>query len=341
MRFDERHIMSVADPEWAAFVESRPEATPFHHPAWTDVIAKAYGLDGFAFVVRDSEGVITTGLPIFELGRRRRWASLPFTDHCDPLGQFEDIEGLIVSLEAERRRRGLTSVTIRSEEGLGRSVWTGGLRHVLTIDRPADELFQRFDRSQVQRAIKKAEREGARVRISERREDLTETFYSLHLSTRRRLGVPIQPQSFFDRLWERMIAAGLGVVFVVEVEGVPCSAGVFLAWNGKVIYKYGASDQRMWSHRPNHALFWRAIQWSAENGFNTFDFGRTDLNNEGLRSFKAKWGTVESELRYSVLGGAPPKRANSAATRALGALIQHSPEIVCRQVGKYFYRYAA
>jgi CelD/BcsL family acetyltransferase involved in cellulose biosynthesis len=334
-------ILDVDDPAWQAFVESRPEATPFHLPAWSHVIGRSYGFRPFAFVTRAADGTVTGGLPVVELGRRRRWTSLPFTDQCDPLVPADGLGDLLEALELERRRRGVPSVVIRSEAGLSQSLCTGGWRHVLSLDAPPDELFRRFDRSQVQRAIRKSERERTRVRIADRREDLTETFYGLHLSTRRRLGVPVQPRAFFDRLWEEMIAKELGTVFVVEVGSVPCGAGVFLTWKDKVVYKFGASEQHMWSHRPNHALFWHAIQWACERGATSFDFGRTDVDNEGLRSFKARWGTTESMLHYSVFGAAPPARMNGLASRALSSLIRHSPEFVCRQVGEHLYRHAA
>jgi hypothetical protein len=50
-----------------------------------------------------------------------------------------------------------------------------------------------------------------------------------------------------------------------------------MAWNGSLIYKYSASDPAYWRLRPNNLLLWRAIQWACENGYHTFDMGRTDL----------------------------------------------------------------
>ena len=79
----------------------------------------------------------------------------------------------------------------------------------------------------------------------------------------------------------------------------------------------------------------------ATDNFSLFDFGRTDLDNEGLRTFKANWGTVETELVYSTLGDPPAARTNSTTGRALGAVIRHSPEFVCRELGERLYRYAA
>jgi lipid II:glycine glycyltransferase (peptidoglycan interpeptide bridge formation enzyme) len=215
-----------------------------------------------------------------------------------------------------------------------------GFRHELALDGDPAEIMARFDRSQVQRGIRKAHREGVRVRWGSSRGDV-EVFYSLHLATRRRLGVPIQPRAFFDGLWERLLEPGLGAIVISEIDDRPVAAAVFLGWRDTLVYKFGASDRDAWSYRPNHALFWDAIRWACEKGFAVLDFGRTDLDNDGLRGFKGGWGTLESPLVYSTLGELRPVRAGGAAAKALGGLIRHSPEIVCRQLGERFYRYVA
>jgi CelD/BcsL family acetyltransferase involved in cellulose biosynthesis len=107
-------------------------------------------------------------------------------------------------------------------------------------------------------------------------------------------------------------------------------------------YKYGASDARFWGMRPNHALFWLAIQAACADGYEFFDFGRTDLEDEGLRQFKSGWGGVEEPLEYTTLGkpaGGPSRMAG--ATGAARALLRHSPPWVCRAAGGLLYRYAA
>ena len=141
------------------------------------------------------------------------------------------------------------------------------------------------------------------MRRGERREDLCETFVSLHLRTRRRQGLPIQPRSFFERLWEEMIEPGHGFVQIAQVDEVPAAAAVFLHGGTTVTYKYGASAPEHLSRRPNHLVFWEAIRWACLNGYETLDFGRSDADNQGLRAFKSGWGTVETELAYSTLGG--------------------------------------
>jgi lipid II:glycine glycyltransferase (peptidoglycan interpeptide bridge formation enzyme) len=117
---------------------------------------------------------------------------------------------------------------------------------------------------------------------------------------------------------------------------------VFLTWSGTVVYKYGASDATFWRLRPNNALLWHAINWACLNGYSTFDFGKTEPENTGLRDFKRGWGTEEASLAYAVLGPARiPASTAARAARLMGPIIRHGPPFVCRGLGRALYRYAA
>ncbi len=153
----------------------------------------------------------------------------------------------------------------------------------------------------------------------------------------------MQPRRFFRLLWDNAIATGLGSVLIVEAGAQPIAAAVFLTWNETVIYKFGASDESSWSLRPNHLLIWHAIRTACEQGCRWFDFGRTDIGQEGLRNFKLSWGAVEEPLFYGMLGGTPEPApsAEGMATRVLGPVIRHGPLLLCRAVGETLYRYVA
>jgi lipid II:glycine glycyltransferase (peptidoglycan interpeptide bridge formation enzyme) len=215
-----------------------------------------------------------------------------------------------------------------------------GYEHALALDRDVEVVKATFSRSQVTRNIARASREGVAVRRGLDPDDLLGVFYDLHLRTRRRQGVPIQPRRFFRLLWDRFLAHGRGVVFVAEVDGQPVAAAVFLGWKRVLVYKFGASDEAAWPRRPNHALFWEAIQWGCQEGFEMLDFGRTDLGNEGLRAFKAGWGTSETALVYSTLGRPAGVPAGGRLGGAMSAVIKRSPVNVCQFVGERLYRYA-
>ena len=84
------HRAAIDDPRWTAFIESQPDATLFHHPAWVQALAEAYGYDPFLIIHADEDGNIVAGMPVLDVRsalRGRRRISLPFTDYCPPLAR--------------------------------------------------------------------------------------------------------------------------------------------------------------------------------------------------------------------------------------------------------------
>jgi CelD/BcsL family acetyltransferase involved in cellulose biosynthesis len=114
-----------------------------------------------------------------------------------------------------------------------------------------------------------------------------------------------------------------------------------MSWNGTTIYKFGASDPEGWPARPNHALFWTAIEASCLRGDRRFDFGRTDLGDAGLWAFKSGWGAGARPLVYSSLNPRVLTGTEGPARRAMATAIRRGPAWLCRGVGAALYRYAA
>ena len=276
--------------------------------------------------------------------RGAKWVSLPYTDYCPPLAVARSEEERLTSaLRLASTAAGIRKIEVRAPLAGTSSVSRMALRHVLALDGDPATVYAGFHRSQVQRSIRRAEREGLTVRRASCPADLTDIFYRLHLLTRRRQGVPIQPRRFFRLLWEGLITTGLGSVLIVEAPSQPVAAAVFLTWKETVIYKFGASEARAWPMRPNHLLFWHAIKAACDGGYRWLDFGRTDAGQEGLRNFKLSWGAIEQPLAYSALAAEPGQGpgADGLATRFLGSMIRHGPPLLCRAVGEALYRYAA
>jgi CelD/BcsL family acetyltransferase involved in cellulose biosynthesis len=337
--------LEIGDERWTRFVDRAPGALPFHHPSWARLLADCYGYRPFALVLQDGDGV-AAGIPAIEIRTvlgRRRWISLPFTDYLPPLARDERlIPVLVAELDAARQAERISRVEIRAPvAGLRVPPQPAGFVHVLRLDCDHASVFRTFKRSHIQQRIVKAEREGVAVRRGSSKDDLTQTFYELHLETRHRLGVPIQPRRYFELLWERILAPGRGFVLLAYWNAIPIAGAVFLTWNGTITYKYSASLQEFWRLRPNNLVIWNAIRWGCENGYHTFDFGRTEPGNEGLRSFKSGWGTAEVPLSYSTLSGRAPTQAVSRAADMLRGPIQKMPAWFCRLVGELAYRHAA
>jgi len=336
----------LTDPRWEKFVAGHPLATPFHHPDWVRLVAGCYGFRSFAVTVSDEAGEVRAGLPVVEVRHFRggpRWVTLPFTDYCAPLVSDPQEEAdLVRALEQASKAAGVRRVEVRAPLAGGSVLGPTAYRHVISLEDGPEAVYKRFRRTARQQ-VRQSEEKGVTVRRATRPEDITEIFYGLHVRNRRRLGVPVQPRRFFRMLWDSVVGTGLGLVFIAEVAGKPVAAHVCLAWNGVMTDKFSASDDAAWSLRPNHLIIWQALQAACEMGCQSFDFGRTDADNEGLRVFKKTLGAVEEPLVYGTLGAEPETATSHEGMigQLLGTVIRRGPLVVCRAAGEALYRYAA
>jgi CelD/BcsL family acetyltransferase involved in cellulose biosynthesis len=328
-----------SDERWRELIERAPEATAFHHPAWLSLIADHYRYPIEAPCLVEQGGRLTAGLPWARVESRltgRRLVALPFTDACEPLIAGASERELAGAVEDARLRAELPLEIRAPLEGMPGSSPQRYWRHVLTLDDDADVVARRA-RQGIRRGVAKARREGLSCA---RRTDpaALDTFYRLHLRTRRHQGVPTQSKRFIVGL-ARLFASGNGFVAVVtDGEGAAVAAAVFLHHRDHLIYKYGASQRAALARRPNNLLFAEVIRWACEAGYRKLDFGRTDLEQEGLRGFKRGWGADEIPLHYTYVG-ADPSAGRSLPQRLLAPAIRRSPPFVGRLVGAALYRH--
>ena len=260
------NTIQIGDPRWLSFVSAQPEATIFHHPAWSQLLAESYGYHP-SISVMERDGEIIAGLPLMDVESRltgRRKVALPFSDFCPPLSR--DIALLpkyIEALQEQQRAENWTPLTVHWDLPRAEGVYPRETvaRHVTTLTHDPEQLRRRF-RSNVQRLIRQAEHASLTIRLSRTWVDVC-AFYNLHLVTRRRQGTPIQPLRFFRLLWERIVGRGLGFVILANHdESARYIAGaVFLHWNKTLTYKYGASLPDALHLRPNNLIMWEALRW--------------------------------------------------------------------------------
>lgn len=333
------------DPAWLELVAEAPGATAFHLPAWSRAVAGTYGYQTVLLAEVDERGRVAAGAPLVRVRRPSgaAWVSLPFTDHSPPLARDEASLGRLAADLAGWSARLGAPVEVRGElpTAPGWRDCTVGVRHVLSLEDGVEALRRGFSETH-RRRLRQGERSDLRSRIGRTADDMA-AFYRLHVLTRRRQGVPVQPRRLLRGIWEGLIAAGHGVVVLVEPPGRPPVAGaLLLAWNGTATLKFQASDETCWEARPNHLCYWAALRWACETGHRRFDFGRTETGHEGLLRWKAGWGAEAMPLSYATTGrGEPSAGDRGALGAALRLVIRSSPPLVCRALGALLYRYAA
>jgi len=341
--------LNVSDARWHDFVTRHPDALAFHRPEWVETIAACYGHRTLLLGAVNARGDVDAGVPVIEvrsLRRRRRWVALPFTDSCPLLlGPSASSDAFAAALRTARTDAGIESFELRTQLALAPGVHhdSDAVIHTTRLTGSPENLFARFHKSQVQRNVRRAERDGKlTIRRGVQPRDLTESYYRLHVQTRRRLGMPVQPRRFFESLWSHMLAPGHGQLLLAEADGGrPVAGAVLLAGTRTLTYKYGASDDAFWRLRPNNLLFWHALRTACEEGYDRFDWGRTDLGDHGLRAFKSGWAADEQPLVYTTLADAPPKAESGRALAAARVVLRRSPAFACRLAGELLYRYAA
>jgi len=288
-------------PGWDELVGRHPEATVFHTSAWARVLSATYDYKPLYFTEME-EGKLGALLPFMEI---RSWltgsrgVSLPFTDEVAPiLSEGVDFEETIRPVIGMAESRGWKTLEFRGcAHGMADQPPAAEyLTHDLDLTPGEEALFARY-RTNVQRNIRKAEREGIAVESDNTPEGVRD-FYRLNCLTRREHGLPPQPARFFDNLREHVLDKGLGSLLMARHRGAPVAGAVFLHFGKRAIYKYGASDRRYQNLRVNNLVFREGIRAMCGKGFRTLSFGRTDLHHEGLRQFKLSWGVQESRLRY-------------------------------------------
>lgn len=342
-----RVLDPLTDSRWDEKLLAHDDATVFHTAAWARVLSDSYGYS-CCYLGEEAVGGFSFLLPLMDvrsLLTGKRGISLPFTDFCEPLleGDPPASPGALDLLVDLGLRLGWRYFEVRG----GAKVFGGAqpsmtvLSHSLDLAASEADLFARLKES-TRRNVRKARREGVEISIGTS-EELVEDFYRLNCLTRREHGLPPQPLSFFRKVHEHVLERGAGCVVLATLRGRSIGGAVYLHFGRNALYKFGASDSRFLSLRPNDLVMWEAIRRYHDRGFLRLGFGRTEWQHEGLRRYKLSWGVQEQVKPYFHydLGAREFTRAKLRGPGASTAVFRRMPTLVSRAIGELLYRHVA
>jgi hypothetical protein len=288
-------------PNWNELVTSLPNFSFFHGAAWAKVLVETYGYAPNYFVTKETNNLRSL-LPLMEVDSwltGRRGIALPFTDDCEPLCPDADsFKKLFYNAIAFGKTRGWKYLECRGGRNFFEEVPASlsFYGHSLDLASSEEQLFGQLE-SSTRRAIRKAEKDGVTVEISQSLEAM-ENFYSLQCKTCKKHGLPPQPFSFFSNIYKYILSQNSGIVAVASWRKTPIAASVYFHLGDKAIYKYGASDEKFQHLRGSNLVMWEAIKWYLQRGAKKLHLGRTSMANQGLRRFKLGWGASEEIIEY-------------------------------------------
>jgi hypothetical protein len=340
-------INPLCDQRWTTLVNRHPRSSVFHSTNWLRALRSVYHYDAMAITTCPPGYPLTNALvfcPINSWLTGRRFVSLPFSDHCEPLiDQSEQFDKMFLHMKRyvdDDRWKYIEIRPVNCEPG-DRTELRRGVRYFLhRIDlRPTtQELFRTFHKDCVQRKIRRAEREKLQYEEGTS-ENLLQKFYRLLVMTRRRQCLPPQPLN-----WFRGLIASFGNELKIRVaskDGVAVASILTLSHKKAMVYKYGCGDAAFNNLGGTALLFWKAIQEAKDKGFDELEMGRSDVDNLGLIAFKEHWGATGTPISYWTyphIGiGLPSVWRKKLARRLVPTL----PDRVLTAVGKLLYRHIA
>ena len=244
----------------------------------------------------------------------RRFVSLPFSDHCEPLvDSTDDLDAMLLHMQRDLDERKWQYIEIRpisqqtgSQVGLEKTLTYQ--YHRLDLRKSAQELFHGFHKDCVKRKIRRAEREELKYEDGNS-EALLQKFYRLQVTTRRRQYLPPQPLA-----WFRGLIATFGDDLKIRVASkgdLPVASILTLSNKRCVVYKYGGSIASL-----NKLGGWRSC------------FGRRFKRRRKRRSTSSTWAALVLTIWASL-----PSRNTGGQLElpsAIGGIPRRAP--VCREV---------
>jgi hypothetical protein len=338
-------IDPLDDLRWPEFLERHNNATLFHSPEWLEALRRTYGYSAGAFTTSGPGERLTNGLAFCRVRSwltGRRLISIPFSDHGSPLTDTgEEFGSLLSRLQQEADRDKESYFELRLIDGTtgvpaGLTASTRFCLHRLDLRPGLNQLFRALHGDCIRRKIARAQRES--VDYAEGTSDeLLRKYYHLAVLTRRRQQIPPQPLSWFQNLiacFGKRVKIRLGLH-----QGQPV-AGIFtIRYKRTLTYKYGCSDVLFHRLGSMQMLMWKAIQEAKADGLLTFDMGRTDWSNEGLITYKDRWGAARSTLLY--VRHPEPQRTGDFLSRIAGRIASWAPDRALTMAGNVLYRHIA
>jgi hypothetical protein len=296
-----KYVDPTLDKQWDKTVASFSDANIFHTSSWAQTLKASYGYQP-VYAVWEKGGMPVCIVPLMEINSvitGKRGVSLPFTDWCPIVNDGSVAHSEVLSeLVDEGKLRKWKSLELRESGGSAADDQNTSpyLVHELDLSPGEEGLFRQF-RDSTRRNIRKAAKLGVTVVEDNSFSGLKE-FCRLNVITRRDHGLPPQPAVFFENLYRNIIDQGSGKVLLARHEERTVAGAVYLSFNGRALYKYGASDRSQQHLRANNLLMWEAIKRYSEAGAGSLHFGKTDSNQSGLLQFKRGWGAEEGGLWY-------------------------------------------
>ncbi|QWG14874.1 GNAT family N-acetyltransferase [Bradyrhizobium sediminis] len=313
---------------WQAYVATAPAATIYHDIAWREIFRLALGYRSYFLVAEDRLGRIRGIFPLYRVPAmfgRPRLVSVPFRDRGGPL--FDDPATFTALLDEAKRLKidiGASHIEFKTIVPYPEPVIVGTgliradhwMHSVTSLAGLSKTKLLKAVGDKTRNMIRQAERAGLQVVETDITSAAITSWYRLHQSSQKGLGLPPFPRPFFEKLFADLGPRRLARLFQVnDASGSVIAGCIVLMDRDTAIYAYSVSLPINRHARPNDLMLFRVMCRLIEEGCRRFDFGADSPSQSGLLFFKRKWLAEQTTIPRYYVGEQAPEMIDSSAGR--------------------------
>lgn len=277
-------------PFWDDFVSNHPGSSIYHLSNWRHIVGSAFGKRWCVVAVLKA-GRIRGGVPLVHMKSilfGNCLVSMPYVNYGGLLIEDEnDIEPLLQGIQATRKQLKADHVELRHLSSLNISLPARFEKVSMWLSLPttSDELLKSF-KPKLRSQIRKGEKNGLVVRQGGG--ELLNDFYTVFTENMRDLGTPVYSKMFFQLILESFPKTSRLLV-VYGQDAHPLACGFLLGYRDRLEIPWASSLRAFNYLQTNMFLYWNCLKFACEEGYKTFDFGRSTRDSSTYR-FKEQWG---------------------------------------------------
>jgi lipid II:glycine glycyltransferase (peptidoglycan interpeptide bridge formation enzyme) len=298
---------------WESFILSRPETNFLQSWEW-GLFHMSLGKKVKYLALLDESAIVGAACMVKETARRGTYATVaggPIIDWSNTA----HVHAMMDSIKKSGREMDCAFIRFRpqiasSTESLKQLQeygfllspmhLTADLTVILDITQSEEEILKQM-RKTTRYEIRKAEKEGITVKVSENPDDLQEFYKHQLFLAKKHAFVPFS-YTFLRKQFETFVQEHKAVLFHSMLEETLLASAFVIFYNQEAVYHYGISTPEN-SHLPgSYACQWAAIKEAKKRGMKKYNFwgvapqGASHHRFSGVSIFKRGFGGTEVEF---------------------------------------------